>query len=106
MHGQFSPKITRNLLQHFHADYEAALQGVDPTLTLSGMYELTIVNQRSEQQLRAAVEICPTAAIEGEPGRRRVIDEACIRCGACLEVAPDAMAKQARTARPGLVPLG
>ena len=106
VHGQFSPKITRNLLQHFHAEYEAALQGVDPTLTLSGMYEVVITNQRLEQQLREAVDICPTAAIQGDPGRRRVVDEACIRCGACLEVAPDAVAKQAKAVRPGLVPIG
>ena len=105
VHGQFSPKITRNLLQHFHAEYDAALQGIDPTLTLAGMYEVVIRDQRLEQQLRAAVDICPTAAIQGEQGRRRVVDEACIRCGACLEVAPDAVAKQAKAARPGLVPL-
>jgi NADH-quinone oxidoreductase subunit F len=105
VHGQFSPKITRNLLQHFHDDYDRALLGVDPTLTLPGMYELVVVNQRLEPQLQAAAEICPTAAIQGEPGRRRVVDEACIRCGACLEVAPEAMAKQAKAPKPGLVPI-
>ncbi|MDA0301689.1 MAG: hypothetical protein O2822_04110, partial [Chloroflexi bacterium] len=106
VHGQFSPKITRNMLQHFHDDYEAAVLGVDPTLSVKGLYEVVVADQRNERQLRAAAEICPTAAIQGDPGRRRVVDEACIRCGACLEVAPDAMAKQAKAPKPAVVPLG
>lgn len=103
-HGQLSPKIMRNVLQHFHDDYERAVLGVDHTLTAKGLYQVVVANQR-DPQLPAAVDICPTAAIQGEEGRRKVIDEACIRCGACLEVAPNAMVKQAKTARPGIVAL-
>ena len=106
VHGQFSPKITRNTRVHFKNDFEAALLGVDPTLTLKGMYEVVVSNQRPEEQAAAAAAICPTAAIQGEAGRRRVVDEACIRCGACFEVAPDVMAKRAKAPKPGLVPIG
>ncbi|MCA9847192.1 MAG: NADH-quinone oxidoreductase subunit F [Dehalococcoidia bacterium] len=105
VHGQFSPKITRNTRVHFKNDFEAALLGVDPTLTLKGMYEVYVAHQRPEEQAAAAADICPTAAIQGEPGRRRVIDEACIRCGACFDVAPEVMGKRAKAPKPGLVPL-
>ena len=74
------------------------------TLTAKGLYEVVVLNQR-DPQLPAAVDICPTAAIQGDEGRRKVVDELCIRCGACLEVAPNAMAKQPKTARPGIVAL-
>ncbi len=103
-HGQLSPKIMRNILQHFHDDYERAVLGVDPTLTAKGLYELVVKSQR-DPQLPEAVAICPTGAIQGEEGRRKVVDPLCIRCGACLEVAPNAMAKQAKTARPGILAL-
>jgi len=103
-HGQLSPKIMRNILQHFRDDYEQALLGIDRSLTAKGLYEVVVTNQR-DPQLPEAVAICPTQAIQGEEGRRKVVDAACIRCGACLEVAPNAMAKQAKTPRPGLVAL-
>ncbi|MCK9485309.1 MAG: NADH-quinone oxidoreductase subunit F [Dehalococcoidia bacterium] len=103
-HGQLSPKIMRNILQHFHDDYERAVLGVDHTLTAKGLYEVVVANQR-DPQLPAAVDICPTGAIQGEEGRRKVLADLCIRCGACLEVAPNAMAKQPKTARPGILAL-
>ena len=104
-HGQLSPKIMRNVLQHFRADYEAALRGQDASLSVPGLYEVTISDQGS-RNLPAAVAICPTKAIQGPSLNRRVVDELCIRCGACFDVAPDAMAKRAKAPRPGLVPLG
>ncbi|MEX2372973.1 MAG: NADH-ubiquinone oxidoreductase-F iron-sulfur binding region domain-containing protein, partial [Dehalococcoidia bacterium] len=85
-HGQLSPKIMRNVLQHFREDYEAALRGEDASLSVPGLIQVVVANQR-DPQLPDAVAICPTFAIQGEEGRRRVVDEACIRCGACLEVA-------------------
>jgi NADH-quinone oxidoreductase subunit F len=103
-HGQLSPKIMRNVLQHFRADYEAALAGIDTSLTAKGLYEVVVTNQR-DPQLPEAIAICPTQAIQGEEGRVKVIDAACIRCGACLEVAPNAMAKQAKAPRPGMIAL-
>ena len=33
----------------------------------------------------------PTEAIAGESGRYGIVDELCIRCGACAEVAPNAV---------------
>ncbi len=97
VHGQFSPKITRNMLQHFHEDYEAALRGEDPTLTMRGLYRVVVTDQY-DAKLPEAVAICPANAFRGTPGNRSVDDAACVRCGACLEVAPGAVAKQAKTA--------
>ncbi|GMU39556.1 MAG: NADH dehydrogenase [Chloroflexota bacterium] len=94
VHGQFSPKITRNMLQHFHADYEAALRGEDPSLTMKGLYRVVVTNQY-DPALAEAVAICPVAAFRGNAGHRSVDDAACIRCGACIDVAPKAVAKQA-----------
>ncbi|PKN77956.1 MAG: NADH-quinone oxidoreductase subunit F [Chloroflexi bacterium HGW-Chloroflexi-9] len=95
VHGQFSPKITRNLLQHFHADYEAALRGEDPSLTMAGLYRVVVTNQY-DPALAEAVAICPVDAFRGPAGNRSVDDAACIRCGACIDVAPKAVGKQAK----------
>ncbi len=94
VHGQFSPKITRNMLQHFHADYEAALRGEDPSLTMKGLYRVVGTSQY-DPALAEAVAICPVGAFRGSAGNRSVDDAACIRCGACIDVAPKAVAKQA-----------
>jgi NADH:ubiquinone oxidoreductase subunit F (NADH-binding) len=104
VHGQFSPKIMRNMLQHFRADYDAAVGGVDASLSAPGLYRVVVRDQR-DPALEEAVAICPTEAIRGPRGQRAVDDAACIRCGACLDVAPRAMAREAKPAAPRLVAL-
>ncbi|MDA0270903.1 MAG: NADH-quinone oxidoreductase subunit F [Chloroflexi bacterium] len=96
VHGQFSPKITRNMLQHFHADYEAALRGEDPSLTMPGLYRV-VVTAQYDPKLAEAVAICPVDAFRGSAGNRSIDDAACIRCGACIDVAPNAVAKRAKS---------
>jgi Fe-S-cluster-containing hydrogenase component 2 len=55
-----------------------------------GMIEYRVRSQ-NDPDMPAAAEICPTAAIVGEPGSYSVDDPLCIRCGACKEVAPNGM---------------
>lgn len=94
VHGQFSPKPMRNLLQHFREDYEElALQRRDPTLTLPGMTKFRVANPR-DSKVEDAVAICPVNAFQGSAGARSINDDACIGCGACTEVAPGAIVRE------------
>jgi NADH:ubiquinone oxidoreductase subunit F (NADH-binding) len=94
VHGQASPTIMRNTLTFFEAEYEAHLhEGRCDSLRCPGLARLVVANQ-ADPRLDEAVEICPTGAIAGEPGDRRVDDAACIRCGACVDVAPRGMRRE------------
>ncbi len=105
VHGQFSPKTMRNTLQHFRNDYEDAIAGYDPTLTLSGMYELEIVDQ-ADPLLDEAAAICPKDLFEGEAGAWSINMTGCIRCGACMDIAPNAIHKKALARPPRVIPIG
>lgn len=88
VHGQASPTIMRNTLTLFETEYEAHVQeGRCDSLRCPGLSRLVVVDQ-DDPLLEKAVAICPTGAIVGEEGERRVKDAACIRCGACVDVAP------------------
>jgi Fe-S-cluster-containing hydrogenase component 2 len=90
----------RNTLQHFRADFDAAVDGVDPTLTVAGLYSVEVVDQ-SAPNLAEAVEICPVNAFRGGPGNYSIDDAACIRCGACIDVEPNGIEKRAKARAPG-----
>jgi NADH:ubiquinone oxidoreductase subunit F (NADH-binding) len=95
VHGQASPTIMRNTLTFFEAEYEAHLQeGRCDSLRCPGHARLVVADQ-ADPRLNEAVAICPTGAITGEPGDRCVDDAACIRCGACVDVAPRGMRREA-----------
>ncbi len=97
VHGQFSPKIARNLLQHFREDYEAlALERRDPTLTVPAMTTFRVANSR-DPKVEEAVAICPVDAFRDDRGSRTIDDDACIRCGACTDLAPGAIVREAKT---------
>ena len=51
-------------------------------------YEVT---SAGDPTLAEAAAICPTEAIVEEGSRYTIVDELCIRCGACAEVAPNAV---------------
>jgi NADH-quinone oxidoreductase subunit F len=104
VHGQFSPKTMRNTLQHFRTDYEDAIAGYDPTLTLSGMYELEIVDQ-TDPLLNEAATICPKGQFEGEAGAWSINMSGCVRCGACIDIAPNAIQKKALARSPRVIPI-
>jgi hypothetical protein len=105
VHGQFSPKTMRNTLQHFRNDYEDAVAGYDPTLTLSGMYELEIIDQ-TDPLLDEAATICPKGQFEGETGNWSINMSGCVRCGACIDIAPNAIQKKALARSPRVIPIG
>ncbi|MSQ42541.1 MAG: hypothetical protein EXR65_05860, partial [Dehalococcoidia bacterium] len=101
-HGQLSPTIMRNTLRHFHAEYEAHLPhgaqaGQCAALRCAGLTRFRVVDQ-SDPRLAEAQAICPTGAIGGAPGARAVNDAACIRCGACTDLAPRGIVREAAPA--------
>jgi hypothetical protein len=96
-HGQLSPTIMRNTLRHFQAEYDAHIAGSCAALRCAGLTRFRVVDQ-SDSALADAQAICPTEAIVGEHGARRVLDERCIRCGACTDLAPRGIAREAAPA--------
>ena len=54
------------------------------------------VTNTADRRIEDAVAICPVNAFKGEVGNRSIDDEACIRCGACTEIAPNAVVREAR----------
>ena len=103
VHGQFSPKPMRNLLQYFREDFDAlALERRDPTLTIPAMTTFQVANP-ADLKIEDAAAICPTDAFRGREGFRTIDDAACIRCGACAEVAPGAIVREAKQLAPAPV---
>jgi NADH:ubiquinone oxidoreductase subunit F (NADH-binding) len=102
-HGQLSPTIMRNTLRHFQAEYDAHIAGNCEALRCAGLTRFRVVDQ-SDPRLADAQTICPTEAIVGGPGERRVLDERCIRCGACTDLAPRGIAREAAPVGTALPP--
>ena len=106
VHGQFSPKIVRNTLRFFSDEYERHSAGrTCDALECEGLIRFRVTNQ-SDPRLAEAQDICPTAAVIGGPGARSVDDALCIRCGACTDVAPNALVREAKPATPRMVAIG
>ncbi|MBM3140988.1 MAG: NADH-quinone oxidoreductase subunit F [Chloroflexi bacterium] len=104
-HGQLSPTVMRNTLRHFSAQYDAhALGHRCATLRCGGMTRFVIADQ-SDPALADAAAICPVEAIRGSAGARWIDDEACIRCGACEDLAPRGVAREAVPVAPAIVPI-
>jgi ferredoxin len=49
-----------------------------------------------DPKVEDAVAICPVDAFRGTPGARTIDDDACIRCGACTDLAPGAIVREAK----------
>ncbi|HJM90020.1 MAG TPA: NADH-ubiquinone oxidoreductase-F iron-sulfur binding region domain-containing protein [Dehalococcoidia bacterium] len=111
VHGQASPTIMRNTLALFEPEYDAHVAGEGCEALRCGGFTRFRVVQQSDPALAAAQAICPSGAIErdAESGDRSVVDAACVRCGACTDVAPRAIALEAASpsvAKPAPIPLG
>jgi (2Fe-2S) ferredoxin/NAD-dependent dihydropyrimidine dehydrogenase PreA subunit len=63
----------------------------------TGLIEYRVRSQ-SDPGLPAAEEICPTGAAQREGGQYVIVDQFCIRCGACKEQAPDGIEVRERFA--------
>jgi NADH-quinone oxidoreductase subunit F len=104
-HGQLSPNILKNTLSMFHAEYDEHVDGhVCSTLNCEGLTRFVVVDA-TDPALEAAVAICPVDAFTGEPGARAIDEAACIRCGACTDLAPRGIARQAVPPAPRIVAL-
>jgi NADH-quinone oxidoreductase subunit F len=86
-HGTLSPVIVNNTMQFFRDEYDAhALEHRCPAKVCDGLIRYRIVGQ--SPNVSEAAAICPAKAI-AQSGKAWTIDDAaCIRCGACRDVAP------------------
>jgi NADH:ubiquinone oxidoreductase subunit F (NADH-binding) len=90
-HGQLSPTAIKTALRFFRGEFESLIRDkVDPSHSLAGFTEYAVRSQ-SDPALAEALAICPTGAVIEEGGRYSIADTLCIRCGACKEVAPNAI---------------
>ena len=105
VHGQFSPKIVRNTLRFFSDEYDRHSAGrACDALECEGLIRFRIINQH-DAQMAEAQAICPVGAITGTPGARNLDEATCIRCGACTDVAPNAIVREAKPATPRILAL-
>jgi NADH-quinone oxidoreductase subunit F len=92
LHGQFAMTTVKTSLKTFREEYvEHIEQKRCRAQVCAGLIDYRVTAQ-GDPALPGAAEICPTDAIGEEGGTYRIDDELCIRCGACKEVAPDAIA--------------
>ena len=91
-HGQLTPTAIKTAIRYFRPELDSLIRDkYDPTHSLPGFVEYSVRSQ-IDPALPEAVAICPTAAIvQDQRGQWTVDDPLCIRCGACKEVAPNAM---------------
>lgn len=96
LHGQFSLTGVKLALRYFKDEFESVIRDKeDPTHSLPGFIQYEVRNAGSDD-LAAAVEICPTAAFVGEGSETKIDQRLCVKCDACLEVAPGAIEKKDR----------
>ena len=91
LHGQFTMTSVKLALIYFEDEFLDVIRSRrDPTKTLPGLLRY-VVRSQADEQLPAAVDICPARAFYDNNGTWEIDDELCVRCGACKEVAPDAI---------------
>lgn len=91
LHGQFTPTSVKLALNEFKEEIDYVIQNRrDPAGSLDGLYRYTVASQ-TDDQLPEAVDICPADAFYEEGGKWKIDDELCVKCGACKEVAPNAI---------------
>lgn len=87
-HGTLSPTIINNTMAYFREEYDAhARDHRCPAKVCDGLIRYRVANQGAAVVDAAAV--CPTNAIIQREGKWMIDDDACIRCHACVEVAPN-----------------
>jgi NADH:ubiquinone oxidoreductase subunit F (NADH-binding) len=95
LHGGLSPTIMMNTLDHFREEFdEHALRYRCPAKVCESLIRYRVKSQ--SDAVAGAARICPTEAIVQAEGRWQIDDVRCIRCNACKEVAPDAIAIEDR----------
>jgi len=90
-HGQAAPTIILSLLDLFPEELQAhVLDRRCPARACPGLVRYQVVAQ--DEALARAADICPTQAIVKDDGSYHIDQGRCIRCHACKEVAPQAIA--------------
>ena len=83
----------RNTLRFFSDEFDAHVAAADARLAGRGFVRYRIADQ-DDPRLEAARLICPVDAIRGSPRGGYALDEAaCVRCGACRDLAPRGIAR-------------
>jgi NADH-quinone oxidoreductase subunit F len=89
--GGLSPVIMNNTITHFREEFDAhAIGHRCPAKVCPGLIQYRVTAQTPA--VAEAAEICPTGAIVQRDGAWVIDDAKCIRCNACKEVAPEAIA--------------
>ena len=95
VHGQASPTIMKNTIKFFEDDYENCVvnkQCNGDVCFCPGLTKLIIIDQ-FDPNLEKAMKICPTNAIRNVNNKYAIEMKDCIRCGACIELASEAIKK-------------
>jgi NADH-quinone oxidoreductase subunit F len=97
-HGQLSPNSFRSAIRFFRDEMlEHIVEKRCRAQVCEGLIEYRIRAQ-GDPALVEAMEICPTGAITSSGSAYALDDAACIRCGACKELAPGAIDVRDRVA--------
>jgi NADH:ubiquinone oxidoreductase subunit F (NADH-binding)/(2Fe-2S) ferredoxin len=90
-HGQGAPTAVKNTLQYFEDEvYEHIDKRICRARVCKELIAYRVIDSTAD--LREAAEICPTEAVVKDDGGWRIIDERCIRCDACRQIAANAIA--------------
>ena len=96
LHGQFTPYAVRAALRYFREEFLEHIQARRCRAQVCRGLVRHVVSDATHASLAEAAAICPTAAVVQEDGAYRIDDAACIQCGACRDLAPEAIALQDR----------
>jgi NADH-quinone oxidoreductase subunit F len=90
-HGQAAPTVIGSMFRFFEDELKQHLHNKRcPAKVCRGLVRYDVSHHSDE--LPAAEAICPTAAVVRENGSYRIEQEKCIKCDACREQAPYAIA--------------
>jgi NADH:ubiquinone oxidoreductase subunit F (NADH-binding) len=92
VHGQAGPTAAKNAIQYFMPEIETHIRERRcPAGACAGLVRYQVTDGAAPE-MAAAAAICPTNAIVQAEGGYSIDQAKCIRCGACREQAPNAVA--------------
>jgi hypothetical protein len=93
VHGQAAPTVVMNSLDFFADELRAHIfERRCPAKVCKGLVRYEVVGGSYAKGLPEAAAICPTGAVVPADGSYRIDQGLCVKCNACREVAPDAIA--------------
>lgn len=91
LHGQFAMTTVKLALRYFRDEFDMVIREKrDPSQSLAGLISYR-VTRPDDPGIQAAAAICPVNAFVEKDGKLQIDDDPCIRCGACKELAPNAI---------------